>query len=146
MGNFLILHDECTALYNTYFYTQLMIEYQYNPGMEILEVYYEGNLEFSEYEAYIQAIAENKKLPRKLKILTDARTANYTFAQDDIFRISDLLMAFIHNYEYVIIAMIHAKPAETAASMLFNRGSNSPKFRHEIFNTRQAALNWLNIW
>ncbi len=114
--------------------------------MEILEVHYEGNLEFSAYAAYIQAIAENKKLPRKLKILTDARTANYTFAHDDIYRISDLLMAFIHNYEYVIIAMVHARPAETAASMLFNRDSTSLKFRHEIFNTRQAALNWLNIW
>ncbi len=105
-----------------------MIEYLYNPELEILEVQYSGVLEFSEYESYIKAIGENNKLPRKLKILTDARTANYAFAQDDLYRISDLLMSFIHNYEYVMIAMIHAKPAETAASMLFNRGSSNPKF------------------
>ncbi len=47
------------------------------------------------------------------------------------------------HYSWVRAAFIQLSPRETALSFLMEQEISTDKYKHAIFSTRQAALNWL---
>ena len=120
-----------------------MISYSFNESLQILEVTYEGDICLDDLIDYGNQICSNEELPRNLKILADATKANYKVTPEDISIVAEYTEKQIEPYESVRAAFIQSKPVETALSHLVEHEINSKKYRHAVFSTRKAALNWL---
>lgn len=120
-----------------------MITSTYNEKLNILEVIYKGKVSIEDLIEFGENFSKNKTLPRNIKMLTDARNAEYTFDLDKIYVMLEKLKEHMKNYEMVIAAFIQSKPNETALSQIVEDENRAPNYIHKIFNTRQSALDWL---
>ena len=120
-----------------------MIECKFNDQMGILEVKYSGKVDVSQMFEYGESIAKNSSYPRKLKIITDVTEAEYDITKEDLRRVKEGLKIHTMSYEYLKVAFIHAKPKETAYSLLLEEDLPMDKYIHRIFYTKEAALDWL---
>jgi hypothetical protein len=120
-----------------------MITHQFNAELQILEVFYKGNIYINDLLEYGEMIRTNDSLPRDLKILTNATDASYHLTMQEISFMMDVLKMQIVPYNSVKTAVIQEKPIETAISMLVDIGSPIPGYKHKVFSTRHGALDWL---
>jgi hypothetical protein len=51
----------------------------------------------------------------------------------------------LEQYNYIIDAIITDNPKETAFSMLYKELSATKKYKFNVFSTREAAIEWLNL-
>lgn len=122
----------------------IMITAKFNQVTNILESKFEGNVTLQEIVNYIIATKENNSYPRKLKILTDSREANFDFSIEDLDIIVEENHRSLEKYDLVIEAIIIDSPNNTVLSMLYLELAQTNKFKFEIFATKSAALDWLN--
>lgn len=122
-----------------------MITYRFNKETQILEVSYTGNILPEEIISYNEFIAENKNLPRELKVLVDARTASYQFSTKTIEILKVLVKQFMQNYKFMKVALVHSKPLETAFSQIIEDKQQPKNYFHHTFSTKEAALDWLEL-
>jgi hypothetical protein len=120
-----------------------MINYEFNIDLQILEVYYLGDINLSDLMDYGEMVRQNNSLPRDLKILTDATTAIYKFTPAEVTILFDALVEQIKSYSTVRTAVIQHKPLETALSFLVDSQEPIESYEHKVFSTRRAALDWL---
>lgn len=120
-----------------------MITYLFNKKLGLLETKFEGDVILSEVVDYIIYTKENKTYPRKLKIITDATTANFNFSRSDINVILEENFKSLEKYDFIIDAMISENPKNTALSMLYKELVKTNKYEFNVFSTKSAALSWL---
>lgn len=120
-----------------------MIEYKFNQKIQVLEVSYKGEITLSDLITYGENIKNDKSLPRDIKILTDATSANYQISPTDVEEMLKLLKEQVKPYKSVKSAVFHNKPHETAISYLVDNGKSIPNYKHKAFSSREAALYWL---
>ena len=120
-----------------------MIKFEFNTKLNILEVYYMGDIRLNEILEYGEMIRQNVTLPRFLRILTDATSANYQFTAFEINEIMFALNEQIKPYQSVKNAFIHTRPVETAFSILADNAEPIKGYQHKVFSTREVALDWL---
>ncbi|MDP3359988.1 MAG: hypothetical protein Q8S41_11660 [Lutibacter sp.] len=123
-----------------------MVTTKFNPKTKILESKFEGNVTLAEVVNYIVATKENKTYPRKLKILTDSIDAVFNFTIEDLEIIVEENYKSLEKYELIIDAIIIDDPKNTVLSMLYLELAKTNKYKFEIFATKSAALDWLNIY
>ena len=122
-----------------------MVTYYFNESLQILEVIYEGNISFEDIINHGKYLSENNSFPKKLKILTDARNANYNISPTSIPEIQKALKQNLTKFELVMEAFLHSKPKETAYSILLDEEEEQKhnNYSRKVFNAREAALDWL---
>ena len=120
-----------------------MIRYHFNKGKNVLETFYEGDIELNDINKFADELANNNDLPRQLKIISDARNANYIFSKDDIPEVIEMIKDMSTNYETIKVAFLQSKPLETAFSSIFANRQNIPNYFQKIFSTPEAAWVWL---
>jgi hypothetical protein len=120
-----------------------MISYHFNDELQMLEVFYEGVIGISDLTSYGRSIFSDISLPRDLRILTDVTEATYNLKPDEIPLIIELTQQHIKPYNKVKVAFIQSKPLETALSYLLEMKFPPGKYKHSVFSTRRAAINWL---
>lgn len=120
-----------------------MITYLFNKKLGLLETKFEGDVILSEVVDYIIYTKENKTYPRKLKIITDATTANFKFSRSDINVILEENYKSLEKYDFIIDAIISENPKNTALSMLYMELVKTNKYEFNVFSTKSAALSWL---
>ncbi len=120
-----------------------MIEHQFNNDLQILEVIYHGEVDFSDIIDFYNYISENQQLPRDLKILTDARNATYVFNIEKAAQVITALKESLQKYDSLTYAFLHSKPKETAYSQLLAADKVHKNHFHKIFASREKALEWL---
>jgi len=121
-----------------------MIETNFNLTTGILETSFEQNVELKEITNYIQSTKLNKSYPRVLKIMTDARDANFSISIDDLEIIMEENKKSLEQYDKIIDAIIVNTPEITAISMLYKEFEDNEKYFFNIFSTKEAAHIWLN--
>ena len=121
-----------------------MIKYFFNKDLQILEVIYEGDINTEGIFKLNQYIRDHNKLPRKLKVLIDVSNGNYKFNPNELGEIIEDANLTLKKFEFVKQAFIHSKPKETAYSILFSSGKINGNYDHNIFASKEAALQWLN--
>ncbi len=121
-----------------------MVTAKLNQYSKILEATFEGDIILSEITNYIIATKENVYYPRKLRILTDSRNANFNFTIEDLEIIVKENYKSPKKYEMIIDAIIIDDPNNTVLSMLYLEFVKTNKYKFEIFATKSAALDWLN--
>jgi hypothetical protein len=120
-----------------------MISYEFNEELEILEVFYTGDISLLDVLEYGEMIKKDFSLPRDLKILTDATRANYTINPGEISHLHQVMKEQIKPYHSVKTAVIQEKPLETAISMLVDSQGPIQAYQHQVFSSRKAAIKWL---
>lgn len=124
-----------------------MITKNFNPKLGVLEVTYKGVISLKDILKLGAEIEADKTLPRDMRILFDATEAKYTLNLDELHQLRDAAAKRFANYNSWKDAMIHAKPHETAISILSGKSHVFPGFnyQHRVFATREAALHWLLV-
>lgn len=120
-----------------------MINWQFNKEIDILEVHYEEIITLTEINEFVSKISMDKKLPRNLKILTDATKAKYNIQSHEIDELKQTLRKQLNSYEYIKAAFIHNNPKETALSILLQKSLQNINYYHKVFSTYSAAIKWL---
>jgi hypothetical protein len=120
-----------------------MITSKFNTEKGILEVYYTGDIQFRDLIEFGNRIYTDTTLPRKLRMLTDVTHANYKIKINEFPGIIENLKMHLTAFEYIRAAFIQAKPKETAYSMLLTSQNPVKNYYHQVFSTREAALEWL---
>ena len=120
-----------------------MISSQFNTELQILEVYYEGNIKLNDLIDFWNEVHNNKSQPRNLHLLIDATRAQYELDADEFSELVKAMAQHVSAYELIKAAFIQSKPKETAYSMLLDQRVTVPNYHHAIFYTREAALEWL---
>ncbi|MBU8892768.1 MAG: hypothetical protein KOO66_08305 [Bacteroidales bacterium] len=80
-----------------------------------------------------------------MKILTDARNANYNISPVSIPEIQKALKQNLTKFEIVMEAFLHSKPKETAYAILLDEEEEQKhnNYSRKVFNAKKAALEWL---
>jgi len=116
----------------------------FNKEDGILETKSTSPVSLEDMLAGITFLATNPDLPRKLKILEDARGSKVVFSVDQLEVIGSKLLELIPLYDNIRHAVIHDSPINTVYAMLIARKFSHKKHQLEIFATREAAIKWLN--
>jgi hypothetical protein len=120
-----------------------MITSEFNVITGIFEVNYTGRIQLSDLLKFGIRIYEDKSLPRRLLMLTDATVAQYEISISEISELIESVKIHISPYEYVKAAYVQSRPKETAYSMLMSTSHPIKNFFHKVFSTREAAKIWL---
>lgn len=121
-----------------------MTSLRLNPDEGILETKSAPTISLEDMLAGIDFLATNPELPRRLKILEDARGSKVDFSVDQIEIIGSKLLELIPLYDNIRHAVIHDSPINTVYAMLLGRKYKHEKHQLEIFATREAAIKWLH--
>lgn len=120
-----------------------MVEEKFNTTTNILETIYSGDVTLTDVVNYIVATKNNKKYPRVLKIISDARNAVFNFSIDDLNIIMEENYKSLENYNCIIDAIIVDDPHNTVLTVLYKELVKTNKYKFEIFSTKTTAINWL---
>lgn len=120
-----------------------MVENKYDENEGILYVKVEGVVGIEQMINGIDGLGNNNILSRNLKILEDAREAYITLNVNDVPLIFEKLKITLKNYKSLKHAVIHTDPLATAIAYLVENENNIENYKFAVFNTEQAARNWL---
>ncbi len=123
-----------------------MINYKFNKKTGFVETTLEGKISVKDITDYIISLSKDKKLPKKLKIISDA--VNAEFANDatpeDLYKIVEANKISLSVRDYICDAFIISSPIETAMGQLYAEFSKAENYFFNIFSTKKAATDWLN--
>jgi hypothetical protein len=122
-----------------------MVSAKFNKETGILDSTFSGDVRVEEIIEYIDATKNNNTYPRLLKILTDATSANMIFEPEDIPKIVRANFQSLEKYDYIIDGIVVSSALETALTVLYQQFSRTNKYRFQMFSTREAAENWLEV-
>jgi len=120
-----------------------MVTAEFDHDTGILNSRFKDFVTLNEIIDYIDSTKLNRSYPRKLKIITDARGADFSFTPDDLPKIVEANNSSMEQYDFIIDAIITDDSKTTAISMLYQEFSRVPNYRFKVFSTRDAAINWL---
>lgn len=123
-----------------------MISYKYNKDKEIVETIITGTVKIKDLTEYIITLGKDKNLPETLKILTDARNAEFypETQPEDLAEIVKANYKSLVARNYVYDAFTVSTPTETAMGKLYEEFSKAENYKFKIFSTMEAAEKWLN--
>ncbi|MBI9052399.1 MAG: hypothetical protein JEY96_01190 [Bacteroidales bacterium] len=122
-----------------------MIKVDFNIKNGYLDSIFIGDIRKEDLIEYIDATKINELYPRKLKILTDSKKANMLLSKSDLKDVVDANLKSLQQYDYIIDAIVTKNPKETAYSFMYKELSATKKYRFEVFSTRDAAVEWLEM-
>lgn len=120
-----------------------MITYEFNDQLQILEVFYSGEITFNQLQSFGNHIHVTHELPRVLKMLTDVTQAEYNLKTVEIEQLVVDLEKHVSSYTSLYAAFIQNKPKETAYSILLEKKARIPGYHHAVFSEKETALRWL---
>lgn len=115
----------------------------FNHQTDILESKFEGKVALKEVLDYIIVTKNNKEYPRNLRIMTDASQATFDFSFNDLQSIVAENERSLEQYESISDAIIVSDPHTTALSILYQEMEKNPKYKFNIFATKEASIRWL---
>lgn len=122
----------------------LMITTEFDESQGILKSKFEGVVKTEEIVEYINASIHEDSLPKVLKILSDARNAEFDLMPKDLSSITEANKNALKRYDGIVDAFVLMNPYHTALSILYQQLSEDSKYSFAIFSTTDAAVKWLN--
>lgn len=120
----------------------VLTEFKHKTG--ILESEFEDKVNLKEILDYIIATKNNKEYPRDLKIITDASQAIFEFSFKELESIVVENEKSLEQYDSITDAIVVSDPKTTALAILFQELEKNPKYKFQIFATKEAAEDWLS--
>jgi len=123
-----------------------MITKTFNNKTGILESKFEGEITIKEVTEYIISLSEDKTLPKKLKIFSDAAKGNFNenINPNDLKEIVEANYKSLAVRDFIFDAFIISSSLEMALGQLYMEFSKAENYSFNIFSTKEAAIEWLN--
>ena len=123
-----------------------MITKKFNLETGILESKFEGEITIKQVTDYIISLSEDKSLPKKLKIFSDATKGIFSenIAPNDLKEIVEANQKSLAARECIYDAFIISSSIEMALGQLYMEFSKSENYYFNLFSTKEAAVKWLN--
>jgi len=122
-----------------------MIEYKFNEIDETLYITVSGTFGINHMFKEIDSFANDNSLPRKLKILEDARNLSVTFTEDEIQLLIERLKSHLFKFDSIRHALVHLDPVNTAFAMLVSERLSGNNYLLKVFSDEEYALHWLQL-
>jgi hypothetical protein len=118
---------------------------KYNIEKDYVKVLIEGNVNAESIALLVTDIVnDRKKLPDKLKVLLDARRANFEGKPDDLKMIFKKIKENNKKFETIRLTIVLQNPYETAISIIMQEMlKDIANVYFKVFSTEQAAASWL---
>ncbi|MCK5169762.1 MAG: hypothetical protein KAQ75_07780 [Bacteroidales bacterium] len=122
-----------------------MITYIFNSVTGILEAKFEDKVSIKDIIEYVLLLREDKSLPKKLKILTDATKGKFPkgVVPKDMIKLVEVNKESLAQRDFIYDAFIVSGTFEMALGMLYKSISKTKNYRFNVFSTKEAALKWL---
>lgn len=116
--------------------------------MGILETDFEGVIDFEEMFNYIVSVRENELLPMRLKIYSNASNAKFeeNIKRKDLVRFLNENKITLAQKEFVYDAFVVSGAFEMALGMIYRELNRIKNYKFEVFSTKEAAINWLQMF
>ena len=123
-----------------------MITKKFNSETGILESKFEGEITIKQVTDYILSLSEDKSLPKKLKIFSDATKGTFSesITPNDLKEIVEANYKSLAARECIYDAFIINSSIEMALGQLYMEFSKSDNYYFNLFSTKEAAVKWLN--
>ena len=122
-----------------------MIHSKFNSEKGILKSKLVGVITLENWIDDIIEVGNDKNLPKKLLILTDATEAFFEFNESDIPDAIKIIERVVYKFEFIKEALVQNNPHVTALSMLYEiELAKFENFEYKIFSTFEAANRWLS--
>ncbi len=122
-----------------------MITYAFNKETGFLETTFEGEVSIKDIAEYIIMLSEDKTLPKKLKIFTDATKGKFSkgVVPKDLPKLVEANKVSLAQRDYIYDAFVLTGTLEMALGMLYKTISKTKKYKFNVFSTKEAAIKWL---
>jgi len=121
-----------------------MITFTFIHELGILRTTTGGELSISEILGHYQEISQNDTYPRDLKVIIDCRSTRLAVKLDDVSRIIEAAKNTLTKYTRLREAILITAPYETVVATLFEQNARFKNYHFRLFNSENAALQWLN--
>jgi hypothetical protein len=121
-----------------------MITIAYNDELGVLLTKTGGELSIDEILGHYDEIRQNDTYPRDLKVMIDCRSTRLVVKLDDVTRIVEAARTTIPKYTRLREAILITAPYETVVATLFEQNARFENYHFRLFNSENAALQWLN--
>lgn len=120
-----------------------MININYNKSEGIIYIERIGDISAEDIINTIDKIGTTYCHLNHLYVLEDTSQSTAKFSQTDYSSFYEATIKLLEKVNKVSLAMIVAKPDQTALSLLFEEAFKVRNYRIQIFSTELAAKNWL---
>lgn len=120
-----------------------MIYAEFDQQSGLLKTKFSGVITAEEIAGYVVANNQNKSYPRNLKILSDAREAEFAFKAKELVKIKHEIFESVKVFEKVSDTFVIDKPLETALSLAYMELARIPGYHFMVFSTLEGAHAWL---
>lgn len=120
-----------------------MIIKEFDIEKGLLVVKYIGEITINEILDYIISIANDKTLPRDLKIIEYTYNVKYNLNLKEIPIIINELKKQMHKFKRIKMCIIHTNPRAIAYYMLFMKKTAIKNYTTNLFSSENAAKRWL---
>ena len=121
-----------------------MIDISYNEKLGVVCTKTGGELSIDEILGHYREIRQNTTFPRDLKVIIDCRSTRLAVKLDDVSRIIKAARSTLPKYTRLREAILITAPYETVVATLFEQNARFKNYHFKLFNSKNAALRWLN--
>jgi hypothetical protein len=123
-----------------------MINCNFDSTEGLLLVEFTGEITVEELTTYIISVRENKELPQKLKILSDASNGKFAkrIGRKELLNFLEENRITLAKKEAIYDAFVLSSTFEMALGMLYKEFNRIKNYKFNVFSTKEAALEWLN--
>ncbi len=121
-----------------------MITSNFDERTGIFYVEMTGNIKLDEMLDHVSTKESRQYLPKKLKLLTDARHSVFTIDPNGLKLIKNEMQNTLKKYDRIVDAFLVENTKDTAISVLYMEMARIENYIFKVFNTEEAALRWLS--
>ncbi|MCE1163907.1 MAG: STAS/SEC14 domain-containing protein [Bacteroidetes bacterium] len=122
-----------------------MIDFHFNKEDGIIYAKSTGEITLEQMIDAREKVLAAEDIPHDLRILEDATEAVISFSMAELRKLREFAGNQPPKYNFVGHAVIMNSPKGVAFGMWFNEHSRRMNYKVKIFQTREAALKWLNV-
>ncbi|MFA8434649.1 MAG: hypothetical protein ACEPOZ_09050 [Marinifilaceae bacterium] len=121
----------------------MIIFREYDEGMNLFCIEMSGRIQLYEIMEFLDKILSDNSLPRQLRIIEDATSADFCFDIEDSWYVRELLEIQSKKFLSLRYAMLRETPMQTAYAMMLDYENNIKNCHTKVFFTKHGALQWL---
>lgn len=122
-----------------------MLESDFNAETGTVHCRLRGTVEFNDIVDFINDLSDKANLPSRLKLVVEALCDEPLFRINGWQAIVEANNGLLQKCDFLSQAIIINQPTDTALAFYFKTLSEHPKFLFEVFNTYEAAYDWINL-
>jgi len=109
----------------------------------ILYVDFKGEITLEDLLEHVTIKERRSHYPKKLKILTNATTAEFFLQPRDLVAVKEEMSRTLKKYKVIYDAFVVNHTKSTALSVFYMELATLDNYHFKVFSTKEAAENWL---